>query len=1395
MTTTITANDTITVNVNGNQLRNTLASFKTLSSVGNIGLAFNQNELIISDIYGDAIIATAMPIENAGISGTVLISKDRLKGIANNDTVKFTYTMEKNTIDCFNERLFIVNDEFLGPILEQNFSESVYLDNSFIKSLYDCLKFSINDYEDVFAIKIEAKDGISNISSMTAHNAAIFKNDKIISHDTVLFSRNFILTANKIFSKDSNVYFSESENYYKMDDNFVSIFILKKQLRCFDLDMLLMKNNVAGITLQANLLREAVKTVTSIFNKKDTNTITFDLRHDNVIISTSNNDLAKRIVVPAHVEGFIENGSERVNRINLEGIQCLEMLKHYGKEDTITLNFTGQYSVCKISASYYGSPTFFTSPVKRNDICDVKRIAEAVLDQSIKCDDKKFKNAIDNIAETHSYQSCARMLKKEYGYIIEDIKIEYLLRQYFGEDGYLDDMPERTVSAFEETIADCPYLSINKQGLKEALTTVNKLRSKYTQLIVKHNHVIIRAYSKNKEFSYADIAIDAYNSGISGVFYINDDNFQRLLKYNEDNFRVTLYYKEDKLVTEQVLLFTDNIEPIHDYLVSENGLPIDKNEFIGVLKDCFRTLLRDAPDTYINCIHIRPNINGGTIFTAMDGHSLQTIKSTIKLGDHTFLLPYAGAKTIVNIFEKSKKQLFVCPGEKHIKVQCGNISIVVGKSNETYPDTSVFLARKAKAQAVSYLQCDDMLNAFRELEPIVKNNNADGRVKNYHVKIDDGTFTVYAKSEHAERDVTFSAKTYGKIKSEDGYDYNNIFMATDRYLHLLPSFAGKRIQLHFCGQTSQTFITSSEDETRQLIVMPVKGIESVPNFIDRIANTVTDYGNFTSEYLRAETKRDNIIKLFHILNSSCNALEFIRKLFKNITISPLFISEHMEEICAYFAENADHVSMLFACNQTYGTSLDVPALPYGDSFYAEADTDTATGQAEHTEQSGEAESLPVAGIAAATDMPIIETPVDRNFPEIEIEQEPVIEDRDYKNTIYNICTGSGYNNVRYFFSVVHTCGKYSVSVLKRYFVDKKPTAETTVFPVENKEQALMLARSEAIEHGYDITTENISQQERYTRYTYDDITSRVIEYLEKGIIPWKKPWTVNHVNMISGKAYSGINSFILNMTDYKSPYWLSWKQITKLGGRVKKNAKGGRYQRGMPIIFFCRFDKEKERKDGTGTYNIVVKPSIVYNIEQCEGITAPEQKTDTRSAEPIDVAENIVLSMPNKPIIENGFPGASYTLATDEVHMPLRERFHSSAGYYETLFHELGHSTRHQSRLARKDSRGEVKGHCFGTPDYSQEELVAEMCSAFLCGQCGIERETLENNAAYIQSWLKVFRNDKRFLVDAAGQAQKAANYILGRIARAETSTNAETGTDIDIEADTQAETEHENLS
>lgn len=275
---------------------------------------------------------------------------------------------------------------------------------------------------------------------------------------------------------------------------------------------------------------------------------------------------------------------------------------------------------------------------------------------------------------------------------------------------------------------------------------------------------------------------------------------------------------------------------------------------------------------------------------------------------------------------------------------------------------------------------------------------------------------------------------------------------------------------------------------------------------------------------------------------------------------------------------------------------------------------------------------------------------------------------------------------------------------------------------------------------------------------YEIVTEKILEKLQAGDIPWHQPWVGGKaMNLVSKKEYRGINAFLLGCQKYSSPYWLSYKQAQDLGGNVKKG------EHGTLVVFWKQLnvkakDEQEELTDKTIPF---LRYYRVFNVEQCEGID--EKKIPVTNInpdfQPIEECEKTIESMQKRPDIRHRESRAYYSPPEDYVNMPKKETFAKEEFYYSVLFHELGHSTGHESRCARKKFNEWAP---FGTETYSKEELVAEMTSAFLCGHHQIEIQTLDNSAAYIKSWLRKLKDDPKMVVLAAAQAQKAADYILG---------------------------------
>ena len=283
---------------------------------------------------------------------------------------------------------------------------------------------------------------------------------------------------------------------------------------------------------------------------------------------------------------------------------------------------------------------------------------------------------------------------------------------------------------------------------------------------------------------------------------------------------------------------------------------------------------------------------------------------------------------------------------------------------------------------------------------------------------------------------------------------------------------------------------------------------------------------------------------------------------------------------------------------------------------------------------------------------------------------------------------------------------------------------------------------------------------------YEQVTNRMIELLEQGVVPWKSPYltTVGFPkNFATGKGYRGINVFLLGSLRYTSPYFLTYLQAKELGGHVKKGERGGM------VIKYGTYTKEAEGaqpEKATEEERRFLKAYTVFNASQIEGIEFPKPVAlpEFTPSERCARAREIVAGMPQRPEISEGMAIPCYRPSTDSVHMPEKGFFESEEAYYSTLFHELAHSTGHQSRLARKslvenkgiDATGEAK------KVYAEEELVAEMGAAFLNAHAGIMEVEIQNSAAYLQGWIAALKSGdaKGWIVKAAGEAQRAADLI-----------------------------------
>lgn len=271
---------------------------------------------------------------------------------------------------------------------------------------------------------------------------------------------------------------------------------------------------------------------------------------------------------------------------------------------------------------------------------------------------------------------------------------------------------------------------------------------------------------------------------------------------------------------------------------------------------------------------------------------------------------------------------------------------------------------------------------------------------------------------------------------------------------------------------------------------------------------------------------------------------------------------------------------------------------------------------------------------------------------------------------------------------------------------------------------------------------------------YQSVTNRIVFELENGgTLPWLKPWkNANPIgslmphNFATGHAYRGINVPLLwheaSERGYANHLWLSYKQALAKGGQVRKGEKGTE-------IVFTKKLRGKDEDEKPRQFSML-RTYHVFNVAQVDGlnIPVPEQLAEGTRNATIDalVSETGIL-------VNTGGNQACYVPALDYVVMPHRGQFVSEESYYATLFHELGHATGAKHRLDR-----DMSGR-FGTHKYAAEELVAEMCSAFMCASTGVTGEL--RHAGYIQNWITLLKEDDRAIFTAASKASQAADYLM----------------------------------
>ena len=274
---------------------------------------------------------------------------------------------------------------------------------------------------------------------------------------------------------------------------------------------------------------------------------------------------------------------------------------------------------------------------------------------------------------------------------------------------------------------------------------------------------------------------------------------------------------------------------------------------------------------------------------------------------------------------------------------------------------------------------------------------------------------------------------------------------------------------------------------------------------------------------------------------------------------------------------------------------------------------------------------------------------------------------------------------------------------------------------------------------------------------YTQVTESIVAMMEEGMtrhIQWAQTGHGLPCNHLTGIPYQGINVLLLwaeaMLRGYATGRWLTYKQAAGMGGQVRRGEKS------VQCVFFGTVERESrnpdEDKEATESVR-VIRPFWLFNLDQIDGIGAPQSIPQLDEFQQIEAAEHVLTR--SGAIIREAGDQAFYRRSTDEIHLPQRTRFASEIEFYSVALHELTHWSGAEHRLAR-DFSGR-----FGSEAYAFEELVAELGSAFLNAELGFSATTIPNHAGYIESWLKMLKNDKRAIFTAASAASKAHRYLM----------------------------------
>jgi antirestriction protein ArdC len=283
---------------------------------------------------------------------------------------------------------------------------------------------------------------------------------------------------------------------------------------------------------------------------------------------------------------------------------------------------------------------------------------------------------------------------------------------------------------------------------------------------------------------------------------------------------------------------------------------------------------------------------------------------------------------------------------------------------------------------------------------------------------------------------------------------------------------------------------------------------------------------------------------------------------------------------------------------------------------------------------------------------------------------------------------------------------------------------------------------------------------------YTRVTDAIVNAIENGAGSYRMPWVVRQdkgfspISISTVKPYRGVNTVVLwsqaQTKGYGSALWGTYQQWQSLGGQVRKG------EHGSPVVYWGTYetkDTAADEQDERNGRHLFCKGYTVFNLDQVDGVKLPKRLEPKLSHnERIERAESFFAAV-GVPVRDGG-NRAFYRPDTDAVYMPDFQQFPEASQYYSVLAHESTHWTSHASRCDRQ------LGKRFGDSAYAMEELIAELGSAYTMAGLELELTPRADHAAYIDSWLRILKTDKRAIFTAASQAQKAADWLAQRSER-----------------------------